>query len=187
MLPAPLQDLVDQVDACEQSARDLVNELTDAELNWQAKPGQTWSIGQCLDHLRATNLVYVKDFLSRVHAAGGASDRFAGLTPSWLGRKFIASLEPPPRLRAKAFKAIVPSSTVRGDEVLAAYVASHEPYRALLRASAEVDVNRVTGPNPFLRLIPMSVATVLLAIPAHDRRHLWQARQVRAHSAFPRE
>lgn len=186
MLPAPLQNLADQADACEQSARVLVEGLTDAQLNWQATPGQTWSIGQCLDHLRATNVFYVRDFLPRVHAARERRARaFDGLAPGWVGRKFIASLEPPPRLRGKAFKAIVPASTVHREDVMAAYVTSHAPYRELLRASADVDVNRITGPNPFLRWISMSVATVLLAIPAHDRRHLWQARQVREHPAFP--
>ena len=186
MLPPPLQDLLDQIDACENAARGLVSSLTEAQVNWQPAPGRRWSIGQCLDHLRATNLFYASRFLTlteraRDRAIGG----FRGLRPSWVARKFIASMEPPPRIRSKAFKSVVPASTVRRDEALAGFIASHDPYRALVRAAADVDVNRVTGPNPFVRLVPMSVATVLLVVPAHDRRHLWQARQVREHAAFP--
>jgi hypothetical protein len=49
----------------------------------------------------------------------------------------------------------------------------------MIEAAAEVDVNHVKGPNPFLKLIPMRVSTVLLLIPAHDRRHLWQAQNVK--------
>lgn len=68
---------------------------------------------------------------------------------------------------------------------LAAYVASHGPYRALLDACAHVDVNRVVVPNPFLPGVRMRVSTVLLLLPAHGRRHLWQAEQVRQMPGFP--
>ena len=187
MLPPPLQDLADQIDACEQSARVLVEDLTDTQVNWQTLPGRTWSIGQCLDHLRATNTLYIRDFLPLVREARERSaGAFRGLAPSWLARKVVSAQEPPPRLRVKAPKGLVPASTVRRDEVLNAYLESHAPYRALLRAAAEVDINRVTGPNPLVRWVPMSVATALLIIPAHERRHLWQGRQVREHSEFPR-
>ena len=185
MLPAPLQDLLDQIDACENAARAVLTPLTEGQVNWQPASGR-WSIGQCLDHLRAINVFYVSGFLTLTERARDrASGGFTGLRPSWLARQFIASLEPPPRFRAKASKRVAPASRVRRDEVLAGFEASHEPYRALVRAAADVDVNRVTGPNPFFRLVPMSLAAVLLVIPAHDRRHLWQARQVRQHAAFP--
>ncbi len=45
--------------------------------------------------------------------------------------------------------------------------------------AARVDVNTVTGPNPFLKLITMRISTVLQIIPAHERRHLWQAAKVK--------
>jgi hypothetical protein len=40
--------------------------------------------------------------------------------------------------------------------------------------------------NPFIRVAPLRIATALLVVPAHDRRHLWQARQVTARADFPR-
>jgi hypothetical protein len=68
---------------------------------------------------------------------------------------------------------------VSREEIVDAYKSSHDAYRALVRASADVDVNRVKGPNPFFKFIPMRVSTVLKIIPAHDRRHLWQAGNVK--------
>jgi hypothetical protein len=35
-------------------------------------------------------------------------------------------------------------------------------------------------------MVRMRLATALQIIPAHDRRHLWQARQVLARPEFPR-
>ena len=56
---------------------------------------------------------------------------------------------------------------------------SHARYRAIVKESADVDINRVVFPNRFIGAVKMRLSTVLMIIPAHDRRHLYQARQVR--------
>ncbi|MGE0040991.1 MAG: DinB family protein [Vicinamibacterales bacterium] len=180
MLPAPLQSLLDQVAACEADARSLVDGLTDEEVNWQVAPGKTWSIAQCLDHLRATNEFYLQRFLPLAEQArDGGPGPFSGLEPSGIGRWFLRTLEPPVRMRAGAPKAVVPASTASRATLVPNLVASHDPYRRLVAAAAFVDANRVVGPNPFFPVFRMRLSTVLGVIPAHDRRHLWQARIVR--------
>ena len=57
--------------------------------------------------------------------------------------------------------------------------------RRLIADAADVDINRATFPNPFLKIIRMRVATALQILAAHDRRHLWQAEQVRMAPGFP--
>jgi hypothetical protein len=57
--------------------------------------------------------------------------------------------------------------------------------RQMIAAAADVDINRATLPNPFLGIVRMRVSTALLVIPAHDRRHLWQAEQVWKAPGFP--
>jgi hypothetical protein len=180
MLPTELQTLTDQMDAAESDARRLVEGLSDEQLNWQPAAGTSWSIAQCLDHLRATQTAYANALLPRLRAAVEAgAGRFDGVRPGALGRRFVAALEPPPRYRLKAFQKIVPASHIPGRQALEAYIASHAGYREMLELAARCDVNRVKVPNPFVPVVRMSFATVLLAQPAHDRRHLWQARRVR--------
>jgi hypothetical protein len=50
----------------------------------------------------------------------------------------------------------------------------------LIYETRDLDLNRLRFRNPFIGLLRYSVATALLVIGAHDRRHLWQAEQVRA-------
>ena len=71
------------------------------------------------------------------------------------------------------------------EEILGAYHDAHTFVRRLIASAAEVDINRATFPNPFLRIIRMRVSTALLTLAAHDRRHLWQAEQVRMAPGFP--
>ena len=51
--------------------------------------------------------------------------------------------------------------------------------REFLRAYANLDLAAVRFPNPFIRGLRFSLATGLHVITAHERRHLWQAWQVR--------
>ena len=88
-------------------------------------------------------------------------------------------MEPSPRIKLKSPTRMVPGPSFPYAGLLAAYIMSHATYRALVKASADVDINRVVFPNPFIAAVKMRLSTALLIIPAHDRRHLHQARQVR--------
>jgi hypothetical protein len=181
MLPDELQRLLDQTDASEREAEALVSDLSEADVNWQAQPGLTWSVAQCLDHLTVMNEFYLRTFPALIDQArqrGGG--RFAGLSPTAMGRLFIANvIEPPPRFKTKTPKQAVPRSNLTRAQLVPNFKASHEIYRQMVQSAAEVDVNAITGPNPFFNLVKMRVSTVLLIIPAHDRRHLWQAGNVK--------
>ena len=50
---------------------------------------------------------------------------------------------------------------------------------ALIRETGGLDLNRIVFPNPFFRPMPIRVGTALLMVPAHERRHIWQAKNIR--------
>jgi hypothetical protein len=186
MLPGDLQRLISEIEAAEADARALSAHLSDAQANWQPGAGAGWSVAQCLEHLAMTNGIYVSHFLpvaQRARASHAGS--FSGLHPTWFGRWFARSMEPPPRQKIKTFKNLVPPSSIRLATALADYLASHDGYRELVAAAAAVDANRIVTANPFVRGIRMRLSTALLVVPAHDRRHLWQAREVQAAAGFP--
>jgi hypothetical protein len=63
--------------------------------------------------------------------------------------------------------------------VRAALLKTHSGMRALIREASGLDLNRIVFPNPFFRPMPLRVGTALLIVPAHERRHIWQANNVR--------
>jgi hypothetical protein len=79
----------------------------------------------------------------------------------------------------KAPRNIRPRASPPLADSFAAFLASQEEVRAFLRTGADIDLNGVRFPNPFVRVIRFSLATGLHVIAAHDRRHLWQAWRVR--------
>ena len=179
MLPPPLQSLLDQTDACEAEAEQLVEGLDEQQVNQPAANGG-WSVAQCLSHLTLMNEFYLRGWPEALaEAARAGRGPFNGLRPTPIGRWFVKSMEPPAKLKTKAIASVAPPAHVPRETLLPAFRQSHDTYRHLVHASAVVDVNRVVHSNAIVKQVKMRLATVLLIIPAHDRRHLWQAAQVR--------
>ena len=88
-------------------------------------------------------------------------------------------------MKLKTPKVALPPFDKIRDAVMRNYHESHDLVRRLIVDAAEVDVNRATFQNPFIPLVRMRVATGLGILAAHDRRHLWQAEQVKLAPGYP--
>jgi hypothetical protein len=95
-------------------------------------------------------------------------------------------MEPPVKRRMRAPRKGKPLPMKERRAILDAYRAGHDLIRGLIADARDIDVNRARFPNPFVPLIRFSVATGLFVIAAHDRRHLWQAEQVKQAPGFPK-
>ena len=62
----------------------------------------------------------------------------------------------------------------------------HIEIQELLAATAQPDLNRIRFKNPFIPVLHFTVATGLLIMAAHGRRHLEQAERLFKLSGFPR-
>lgn len=181
LIPSDIATLNEQFDRIEADARAVVSGLSEAQGRWRQAP-DTWSVGECLDHLATANrayLVAMRPQAERALARGQVRQRPA--RPGIIGRWFIASLEPPvkPVLKGKAPLIIRPRPDPALADALAGFLASHQDARAFLARFMAIDLARVRFPNPFVRGVRFSLATGVHVIAAHERRHLWQAWNVR--------
>jgi hypothetical protein len=177
-LPDDLQSILNELDRTDEDARQLVTSLTEAQLNWHPLP-TAWSVAQCLAHLGQMNSVLTAALRTAVRQA----DKNSGMPrkpilPGWFGRWFIGQMEGPPRRKMKTPRQGIPEAHKSGEEILRAFIAAHDELRSLVHDARDLDLNRIRFRNPFIGFLRYSVGTALLVIGAHDRRHLWQARQV---------
>jgi hypothetical protein len=184
-LPPDLKVILEDLEKSDQEARRMIGGVTEAQANWQPRD-DAWRIAQCLDHLGRTNAIYAASLsaaLEDPRAAGKLRGR--AIQPGWFSRFFIRALEPPPKRKLRAPKKIVPVSRANKGDVLQAFLRSQEDMRAVIRKSADLDLNRIRFRSPFIGFLRFSVGAGLLVVAAHDRRHLWQAEQVRTSAEFP--
>lgn len=178
--------LLDENTANIQSAESLTADLSAEQFNWRPQPGK-WSIGQNLDHL---NVIYTQDL--ETIAASIAAARAKGILGNgpfrygWLSTWFVKSMEPPPKRKFRAPKFYVPSPDVDRAKTIADYRRNTARLTELIQNADGLDLARAKTPMVMPKWAKMPLGARLALLTTHDRRHLWQAEQVRNDPNFPR-
>jgi hypothetical protein len=180
-LPSDLHALEQAYAAAERDARAVVDGLTEALGTWRSEPS-SWSVAECLDHLAVSNRIYLAAMgPSAADALANGRSRQGPAMPGVIGRWFARTLEPPvkPRFKMKAPRKIRPRQSPPLADATAAFLTSQIDVQRFLRTYAGIDLTGVRFPNPFITGVRFSLATGLHVIASHERRHLWQAWNVR--------
>jgi hypothetical protein len=88
-------------------------------------------------------------------------------------------------MKFKAPKRFVPPPDQPLARVAADLMAFQEQYIACLQAANGLDLQRAKVRSPGTSLIKLSLGQGFALMTAHERRHLWQARQVKNNARFP--
>ena len=163
----------------------LLDGVTPEQASWRPEPNR-WSIADCIDHLNITNASYIESLGVAIPAARAAGRTGTGpFRYNWLNRWFINNLPPPPRRSFPAPKRFRPSR----EHDLAALVADYKRHKSelaeLAAAASGLNLAGVKVPSPASKLIRISIGAVFEIMDVHDRRHLWQAEQVKSAPGLP--
>src|SRR5437763_8167428 len=125
-MTSELEGYLDQLLSIRQDYPGIVADLSHAQFNWRPAPDR-WSIAQCFEHLNLTPA----RFLPAIDAAIDDARRRGLLAPGpfsypLVERWFVRWQEPPPTLRARAFKSLVPPADRSPSDVLEAFAAWQE-------------------------------------------------------------
>lgn len=182
--------LIVEIDANLSHAESVTHGLTREQFQWRSAPGR-WSIGECFAHMNITNGIALPAI-----EAGIARGRAGGKTGQgpfqygFLTGKFIASQEPPVKKKFKAPKVFAPPAEVDLEATLAEYRRIAGELKQLTRDADGLHLARVKVTMPALpavlrAIVRMPLGGQLTLTTTHDRRHLWQAEQVRHDPGFP--
>jgi DinB superfamily len=186
-LPPALEAYRADFDALADAAQETAAPLSDEQFNWQPESGR-WSVSQCLEHLNATARAYLPVLDDAISEAirrgvyGPGPYRY-----NFLGRRAVRWMEPPVTHRFKAPQPFLPQQRRNKQETIPAFRAYQIQYIDRLRQANGLDLARARVHSPLVGYtwirIPLGSAFAMMI--AHERRHLWQARQVLAARAFP--
>ena len=184
-LPPRLAELQMQFAAVKADSSELVNGLKESQFNWRPNP-QSWSMAECLLHLNMAGDRYVRlieKAMEEALAKGWmAQGRFGyGL----LGRRILDNTEPPPKRRRKAPRSFTPAYGQPITAVLPTFLHIQDQLAAQVEQASALDLERIKLRVPGVGPVRLNLLLTFAWIAAHERRHLWQARQVRNHAGFP--
>lgn len=169
--------------ANDQTAQAVIAGLTEEQLNWSPAP-ESWSVGQCLEHLSLTNEAYLPAISAALQ--GKRDDPAEQITPGWFGRWFIRNIvEPSPKSRRVSAPSRIKPTAHLELSVLDRFLSINKACRELIIQARGKNVNSIRFRNPFVPVIRFTVGTGLEIIAGHERRHLLQAERVRDSANFP--
>src|SRR5690242_20184202 len=84
--PAWSVRLIAELETSDRRAESVSDGLNAVQLNWRPRPG-AWSVGQCLEHLRVANEVYLRAISAALE--NGRLGRVGEVRLGWFSRWFI--------------------------------------------------------------------------------------------------
>lgn len=166
------------------AVRELVSGLTDETFNRRPVENR-WSIAECIDHLVTTG----RCMLPRMNGAVSDARAMGWLAEppfryGWLGNWFARAMGDdrlPPRNRLRAPRLYQPRSwanpTIGG--AVQEFAALQDDFIAIVQAADGLDLARIKIASPVTRLLRLSLGQWLKGLSGHQRRHIWQAAQVK--------
>jgi hypothetical protein len=184
---AELQGYGDQLLSVKQDAVGLMSGLSDAQFNWSPAPGR-WSMAGCFDHLNKTaGSVFIPKIDGAIAAARAQGLQAAGpFAYSAVQRWMIRTNDAPAKMKFKAPKSMQPRPHLDLDQVRAEFVKWQDELDGRLRSAEGLDLRRAKEVFPFWPF-KWSLGALILMMIAHERRHVFQAREVRQNPSFPQQ
>ena len=180
--PAWAAHLMSELQLADGRAERVARGLSREQLNWGPAPG-AWGIGQCLDHLRIANELYLPAIAKALDGSeqSPAQEAKLSLFMRWFIRNYIG---PEMRTRAKSPTKAQPAAAVEVS-VVDAFLRSNKLAREVISRASAYDVNRIRFTNPFVPIFRFTVGAGLEIVSQHECRHLLQAERVRESGGFP--
>lgn len=175
-----------QFEASKGEARAIAGNLSEAQLNWRPASNR-WSIAECLLHLATSDAVLaaLDTAINTARAKGWVSP--GPFRYGWFTRINVRIMEPPPKFRMKTFSILTPPGAPHTrDTVLRTFDESRDRLLQRVRQAAGLDLKRAIVISPVSRFFRLPLGGYVAFLAAHDRRHLWQAKQVQAAPGWPR-
>jgi len=160
----------------------LTGDLSDEEINYRPGSGN-WSIAECIQHLTVTNNEYYEQALPAIEK-GILKRKFSDdpIKLSFIGKIFM-KFEPPPKKKFKNPKIFSPKPNPNKlfdkEQVVKDFITSKMRMIELIEKADGLDKNKVKLHSPVNRLIRVKLGDYFKTMAPHDRRHLWQASQIK--------
>jgi hypothetical protein len=180
VIPSRTRDLDDLVAECHRQDREIAElfEGLDAGLASRKPDPAKWSMAGHLAHVVILNGRYLPVMEAAIREA-----RASGVTGDgpfrhpWFASWFARQQEPPPKMRIRTARAMVPDPEREGD-ALAEFRSLQIRLAGAIDAARGLDLGRVRFASPFLSILRLSLGTGFEILMAHNRRHIWLIHEV---------
>ena len=178
------EKLLSELENISAGAKKTFGALSAEQINWKPS-AESWSVGQCFEHLIKTNELYF-DELDKIAAGTRKNSFWENWSPltSFAGRFLITSLKSDAR-KVKTVQKMTPPSDVDAN-IIELFAAHQTELAAKIKQTENADWRKIVFTSPFMGLMTYNLADGLQSIIEHEKRHFRQAERVMQTENFPK-
>ena len=182
-LPAQLALVKQDLLYARERARGVCQGL-DAHM-WATRPApDQWAIGECITHLNITSERFIPLFDDAIR--DGRARKLEANGPygkGLIGWALLRFTEPPCRIKTSTAATFIPVTVEPMTDTLERFDYLQLEVQVRIDRSAGLALDRLPLVSPFDSRIKYNLYAAFCLLAAHQRRHLWQAEQVKARVA----
>ena len=141
---------------------------------------------QCLAHLNVVGAIQAPRIDASIRAA--REQGVLGQGPyrhGFVGNLFVSLTEPPSKIQFKAPKPMAPPPAESPARAMPSFFALQDRIQEQIRQANGVDLGRAKVVSPIADWLHFTLGQSFALLAGRQRRHLWQAWQVRNDPKFP--
>lgn len=176
-------EFFDQLAAAVHAVREVVAQrlrhLSEDQLNQRPSP-DTWSVGQCLEHLTIVGGHHLPIVVRKIKAASERGSQPADTAKSgFIGGRLVQSMRTPVSQKAlKTPQRYAPSGSRLPRTVVEVFGRQLDEMLHLMNQARTVNANRMRIPNPLIPLLRLRLTDEFAFLVAHIERHMAQVERV---------
>lgn len=179
------KELISRIDTLTEDVQRSFGGLSAGQLNWKPD-GETWSVGQCIDHLITSNNVYFEKIAPVVE--GTHRPNVWARIPLWssiVGYMLRKAVDPESAKKTKTFTVFEPRQSDIPETVVRDFRENQERLKKLIVDTDGLDRSSVVISSPVSERVPVRLSDAFEVLALHERRHFDQAVRVTGLAAFP--
>lgn len=152
--------------------------LNVAQLNWQPNT-DSWSIGQCIDHLITTNQTYLP--ILAIAIEGEYEKTFMEkipFLPTFFGKLLLKSVQPNNMRKIKTMPVFEPAQSNIPDNIVREFELHQQNMAFMIQNTENLYHHKIIITSPANKYLTYSLYHAIEIIIAHEQRHLQQAKRV---------
>jgi hypothetical protein len=180
-----IQNMVNKGKDAGERVKKEFSHLSLEQLNWKPDP-ESWSIGQCLDHLIVADCLYFPTFkkiTERKYKMTGWQrwSPFSGL----FGKILVSQLQENAKRKVKTSKIFYPSASEIDAGIMERFQKHLDSLVEYIGEFRDVDLDKIYIASPFSKFITYSLRNAVALLIPHLHRHINQAIKVKSREGFP--
>lgn len=178
-----IEGIVSQIENVTADIQESFGALSSEQLNWKPAP-ESWSVGQCLDHLIKSNEEFYPE-LDKLAAGTRKNTFWQSVSPlSGIAGAFLVSTLKREGNKVKTNQKMTPPSGIPAD-IVERFSEHQSQFIEKIRAADDVDWHKTVLTSPFVKIMTYRMDVGLVALIEHEKRHVRQAKRVMAMDGFP--